>query len=1178
MSKLSICFLLVTAQIAYCQNAPTFNVQINLDDVTKVYNTSYLSNWVVQGGDYFTWIDSQSKMQFGSSYYIENNSMAPNNNKVLLLSEDSFLIMHPTEIVLVQRGKENQVIYEPKDKNYVINISFFDAERKQLLIHTKSLEHLKENEQSFVKIVGDHYVYDITSDCELLVLDLKSKSILQRNKINKQLTALNNFSNGNLYAGTFEGELIVLKKDLSWEKIKNISNKPIHSIHALKEGVYVLQHKEKKFLQVKADGIIFYLNKEQKVEKAELPTQVFQSKPNALFQLTPTNEIKTSFTNKDSTSLYVGFGFDAIAELSYGNLELPSYYKDSTQRQTGYFGFTNFGKSILTLENNMPHSPFNTSSQLGTINYTFGQFRPFFIRPDEILRANSVQKVYDKEGNYHYITNLEDNFAMKKRSEYLIYSSNKTHPTKIKCNGSLLLQDTIFYFSEAYIPTLTIGSLDLSQLDKEEYVLRFVNGAFSDEVFGEDLPFIEVKKTYSNKIFQLNYQSPEGPKVVYTIDENTKLFTFVERTGKNYDKLSTKVVIIDNRNRSVLYSGSFPYSVFSDPLPSLNSQYFTVINEHKKSSFLEIWDWKKAEKIFSKKLPEDKLSSVNFCFNGAGDKLYFSTVNEDWQTSVSYVDLTKEVLESSILMTVDRVIYNFKLNEAKKLLGYSTADNVVVQNYENQKVLFARETIGKDQVGIDKNGFTFNKGASFIIWNFKGDYIQFIPFENNGSVEILNGEKFKLTKNALNNIAFVHGNQILQAKRYESYVNDPLSVLTVNGSTNYSYHNVLKSAQEKRMNRNQNNSLTDLFVAESKCGISNIKSIPDHVQDSLLPIVISCSSKAGIKSLHVSINGVPLYSKNGLAYKNHPRSINDTLQLKLSTGINKIEVSFLDTNEMIVYAPLLTVEATYSSPEKMYYLGIGIDKYIAAEHNLKWCKKDIMDLSAKLSEKYSGDFILDTLFNENVTLKNLLKVRKRLEKIGVNDKLVISYSGHGVLDSVMNYYIATHDIDFEYPVNNGFLYSDFESLIDGLEVRKRLIMIDACHSGIVDTASFNLSNHKSDELALKGAVRVQVSSGNKIKEATSFELMHELFYAMENDLGATIISAAAGNQFAYEKNGLENGVFTFSVLELLNSEEQIFVNDLERAVGERVINLSNGLQKPTSRKVNTDYNWSLLGE
>ncbi|MEI2707465.1 MAG: hypothetical protein V9E96_00410 [Chitinophagaceae bacterium] len=91
--------------------------------------------------------------------------------------------------------------------------------------------------------------------------------------------------------------------------------------------------------------------------------------------------------------------------------------------------------------------------------------------------------------------------------------------------------------------------------------------------------------------------------------------------------------------------------------------------------------------------------------------------------------------------------------------------------------------------------------------------------------------------------------------------------------------------------------------------------------------------------------------------------------------------------------------------------------------------------------------------------------------------------------------------------------------------------------------------------------------------ANSFELMQSLFVNVGKGTGATIISAAGGMQYAQERGDLKNGVFTYSIIEAMNNNSTLKVSELKKMVGERVIQLTNGLQKPTSRNETNNYDW-----
>jgi len=88
--------------------------------------------------------------------------------------------------------------------------------------------------------------------------------------------------------------------------------------------------------------------------------------------------------------------------------------------------------------------------------------------------------------------------------------------------------------------------------------------------------------------------------------------------------------------------------------------------------------------------------------------------------------------------------------------------------------------------------------------------------------------------------------------------------------------------------------------------------------------------------------------------------------------------------------------------------------------------------------------------------------------------------------------------------------------------------------------------------------------------------MQSLFINVGRGTGATIISAAAGTQFAQERGTLGNGVFTYAILEALNQQpEGIRISALRQHVSRRVEQLTNGLQQPTSRQETSEYDWEL---
>lgn len=82
--------------------------------------------------------------------------------------------------------------------------------------------------------------------------------------------------------------------------------------------------------------------------------------------------------------------------------------------------------------------------------------------------------------------------------------------------------------------------------------------------------------------------------------------------------------------------------------------------------------------------------------------------------------------------------------------------------------------------------------------------------------------------------------------------------------------------------------------------------------------------------------------------------------------------------------------------------------------------------------------------------------------------------------------------------------------------------------------------------------------------------------------GMVVISAAAGDSWAMEADEWKNGVFTYSILNGmktmdadLNNDGEITVSELRDYVSESVQDLTNGLQKPTMRQENVEFDFRL---
>jgi hypothetical protein len=342
--------------------------------------------------------------------------------------------------------------------------------------------------------------------------------------------------------------------------------------------------------------------------------------------------------------------------------------------------------------------------------------------------------------------------------------------------------------------------------------------------------------------------------------------------------------------------------------------------------------------------------------------------------------------------------------------------------------------------------------------------------------------------------------------------------------------------------------------------------------------------KYPLRRFNVFINEVPLYGSAGISIAHLRKQVWDTtVSVPLSMGENKIQVSVMNELglENFKYPTYVNFSPQNELVAKTYFIGIGVNEFFEQEHNLKYCVKDVQDLAMAFGD---GNSNVNTLLltNKEVTRENILKLKEFLSKTSVNDKVIISCSSHGLLDDSLNFYLAMHDVDFKNPKARGLKYEELESLLDGIPARQKLLLLDACNSG--ENEFETASNYVPDDIKFAKIGRGAEIENTTTTQDASFKTMMELFVNVRNNTGSVIISAAGGQEFALEAievdgKTIENGAFTYSVLEYLNSNktnsEALTVNKLKQYAEKRVEEITNGKQKPTSRQETMEVDWGL---
>ncbi len=464
---------------------------------------------------------------------------------------------------------------------------------------------------------------------------------------------------------------------------------------------------------------------------------------------------------------------------------------------------------------------------------------------------------------------------------------------------------------------------------------------------------------------------------------------------------------------------------------------------------------------------------------------------------------------------------------------------------------------------------------------------QTVPFKANEYITIIPAGFYKGSQSAAKQLHYVTKDlKIISFEQLDVKYNRPDKVLEAIGNTDTALINSYKRAYYKRIKK------LDIDTTQFSDGYSvpeadfvNRDAVEYEQRMEHLNIRIKgIDSNYKLDRFNIWINEVPLFGIKGINIRNrNSNSFDTTIRISLSQGENRIESSVTNVNGTESYRMPLYVKYTAAQPikETVHFIGIGINQFADSKRNLQWCVKDIRDLALKLKEKYKGRIIIDTLFDQNVTLSNVQYLKQKLLKTNINDKVIIAYSGHGLLSKQYDYYLSSYTVNFNKPQENGIAYEEIENLLDSIPARKKLLLLDACHSGEVDKDEMLAIQQAKNKTGNKGLIMNRGSEDEETVETktvglqNSFELMQSLFVNVGKGTGTTIISAAGGVQFAQERDDLENGVFTFSLLEALNKNKTIKVSELKKYVGQRVEQLTNGLQKPTTRNELKDFDWEV---
>ena len=484
-----------------------------------------------------------------------------------------------------------------------------------------------------------------------------------------------------------------------------------------------------------------------------------------------------------------------------------------------------------------------------------------------------------------------------------------------------------------------------------------------------------------------------------------------------------------------------------------------------------------------------------------------------------------------------------------------------------------------------KIGVTLINGQFFILNPETGEDDIMLVSEGDNSIIKTHENYYKVNKEGYDLVTFRIGNKAYPFEQFDAIYNRPDLVLKKLDCTDEDLMALYKKAHEKRLAKIGISAATanDLTRVPT-CKILNKNNLEAITKSPTENLSLSFKDQSGLASYNIWVNNVPLYGKKGKIIKGTAMKAEAVIDLVY--GVNKIQVASRNKQGIESLMETVYIENIAETPKpKLYLVTIGTSEYLDAKYNLNYAAKDANDLSTLFKSNDNNvysEVLTKNISDQTVTTAEVISLKSFVAGAGINDVVIVFVAGHGVLDDQFNYYFATHPMVFNNPKLKGLIYEDLESLLDGITAKKKILIMDTCHSGEIDKEDVFFSEEDAtpdENVSFRSAGAVVETKSTGISPS---KVMNELFNDLRRGTGATVISSAGGAEYALESDEWKNGLFSYCMLSGLkngyadmNDDGEIHLTELQTYTVEKVKALSQGKQVPNSRVQNLELDFRI---
>ncbi|MCP4917223.1 MAG: hypothetical protein GY913_09890 [Proteobacteria bacterium] len=298
------------------------------------------------------------------------------------------------------------------------------------------------------------------------------------------------------------------------------------------------------------------------------------------------------------------------------------------------------------------------------------------------------------------------------------------------------------------------------------------------------------------------------------------------------------------------------------------------------------------------------------------------------------------------------------------------------------------------------------------------------------------------------------------------------------------------------------------------------------------------------------------------------------VQIPLTASSSRIAVRARDAQGAWSEPASLTAGRAEVGPNKLRVLAIGVSDY-EGDYDLDYGASDAKRVAAmfEVAPWLGADVETLVLSDGEVTLEGLEEGRAFLAATRPQDTAVVFLSGHGVVEDG-TWYFGTSDVDLANPSARGLPYSWLEELLHATPAANRLVLLDSCHSGRAELTEVQTAALTALDTPGELSIR-STPLGRPSVEGDWRRHVEEQFVPLGARTGAHVIGASSGVAVAFESERWGGGVFTLALEEALlrhradlDEDGQIAASELHRYLGPRVVELTDGLQRPTATEQN----------